>query len=665
MASTPRRFHRAGRFDDPTEIIPVVDDEDTGATPVDPDAGPGSDSAVDDDAADVADEPDAHPTRRQRLAELGAAGLVWLRTALLPRLLKAVVPRAARLCATVAAALLLCASFPSFDWWWAAVVAFALLAWVLTRPATRLIGGLGYGFLFGLVFYVSLLPWIAKLVGLMPLAALVFVCALFPAIFGLLAVVVRALPGWPIWFALVWAVQEWAKCSVPFGGFPWGVVAAGQTAGPFLPLVRLGGVALLSTAIVLLGCSLTAIALEIGRWWQRSGPGNASGGTGDTPADLPPSVVLPGICICLVLLASVVVWPPVRHSGAGSGTDATVTVAVVQGNVPRLGLDFNAQRLEVLRNHVRETQRLADDVHAGRAPQPQFVVWPEDASEIDPLRNADASQQITAAVDAIDAPILVGALTDLPGASGKQPAARNTVIVWNPGTGPADRHDKQIVQPFGEYLPWRGFFRHLTTLADWAGNIVPGESTGVVHVAGVPVGVATCWEVIFERALRESVHNGAQLLATPANNANFDQRMSEQQLAFSKIRAVELDRYAVVASNTGISAVIAPDGRELERTDFFVPAYLDTQVRLRTTLTPAARWEPIVQWMLVLAGAAAVLVAIRHNGWFPRPMRGRWRPTGESPAPADASGSAPPDEDEAPAEGGRHAARSGPDKGAT
>lgn len=154
MASTPRRFHRAGRFDDPTEIIPVVDDEDTGATPVDPDAGPGSDSAVDDDAADVADEPDAHPTRRQRLAELGAAGLVWLRTALLPRLLKAVVPRAARLCATVAAALLLCASFPSFDWWWAAVVAFALLAWVLTRPATRLIGGLGYGFLFGLVFYV-------------------------------------------------------------------------------------------------------------------------------------------------------------------------------------------------------------------------------------------------------------------------------------------------------------------------------------------------------------------------------------------------------------------------------------------------------------------------------------------------------------------------------
>lgn len=116
-------------------------------------------------------------------------------------------------------------------------------------------------------------------------------------------------------------------------------------------------------------------------------------------------------------------------------------------------MDFNAQRLAVLHNHVRETIRLAEDVHAGRAPQPQFVVWPEDASEIDPLLNADAAQQITAAVDAIGAPILVGTLTDVPGAAGAKPAARNTVIVWNPRTGPGERHDKQIVQPFGEYLP--------------------------------------------------------------------------------------------------------------------------------------------------------------------------------------------------------------------
>ena len=103
-----------------------------------------------------------------------------------------------------------------------------------------------------------------------------------------------------------------------------------------------------------------------------------------------------------------------------------------------------------------------------------------------------------------------------------------------------------------------------------------------MQIAGVPVGVSTCWEVIFDRAPRKAVLNGAQLLAVPANNATFNKRMSEQQLAFAKVRAVEHDRYVVVAGTTGISAVIAPDGGELVRTDFFQPAYLDIQVRLKT-----------------------------------------------------------------------------------
>jgi apolipoprotein N-acyltransferase len=619
-----------------TEVIPVVDDDATGEIPVQDDYDHDQDDQDDQHAeletdlepqdADSDREPEHGDDRLarfgnrarevgtyvgQRLIQLSAALLIWLGNELrkrLPQLARALRPRLTRLGAASLAGLLLCSSYPGFNCWWAAVLAFTLLACLLTRPPTTPLCVFGYGFLFGLVFYLPLIHWVSILVGVAPLFALVLVCALFPAIFCLLAVVVRQLPGWPIWFAVLWAAQEWLKCTVPFGGFPWGVVAAGQIDGPFLPLVRLGSVPLLSLAIVLVGCSATAIALEIASWLLASRRPHT--------VDRPPAVVLPAICICLVFFATAAIWPQVRHSGTGSGNEPVVTAAVVQGNVPRLGLEFNAQRLAVLGNDVGETRHLADDVHAGRAPQPDFVVWPEDASEVDPLTNPDAAQQISVAVEAIGAPILVGTVLDVAGRPSDAPAQTNTVIVWNPKTGPGDRHDKRIVQPFGEYLPWRGFFRHLSGLADLAGYIVPGNGTGVVHAAGVPVGVATCWEVIFDRALRDSVRNGAEVLAVPANNANFNQTMSEQQLAFSKVRAVELDRYAVVASNVGISALVTPDGRELGRTRFFEPAYLDNQVRRKTTLTPAAKWGPIVQGSLVVAAVAVLLAAMLHNGWF-------------------------------------------------
>ncbi len=627
MAKAIRRFDRWMRPGEDTEIIPVIgDDDDT-----DDDALEPEDSHAEQSGTEL----------RQRLVQLGAALLAWLRAQLgrrLPQLGKWMLPRLPRLGSSVLAGWLLRSSFPGFNWWWAAIVAFALLAWVLTRPATTLLGGFGYGLLFGLAFYLSLVSWISILVGVTPLLALVLVCSLFPGLFGLLAVVVRQLPGWPIWFALLWAAQEWLKSTVPFGGFPWGVVAAGQTDGPFLPLVRLGGVPLLSTAIVLLGCSATAMVLQIVSWWRASRQQAAKA------ADSPPAVVLPAVCICLVFFVTAVIWPQVRHSGTGAGNEPVFTVAAVQGNVPRLGLEFNAQRLAVLNNDVRETRRLADDVHAGRAPRPQFVVWPEDASEVDPLRNPDAAQQISAAVDVVGAPILVGTVLEVPGRPPEAPAETNTVIVWNPGKGPGERYDKRIVQPFGEYLPWRGFFRHLSGLADWAGYIVPAKNSGVVHAAGIPVGVATCWEVIFDRALRDSVRNGAQVLAVPANNANFNQTMSEQQLAFSKVRAVELDRYAVVASNTGISALVTPDGRELARTEFFEPAYLDNQVRLKTTLTPAARWGQIVQGILAVTAVAVLLAAILHNGWFTSLRR-------RLSQPAEKSGDDPLGDDEVAGDG--------------
>jgi apolipoprotein N-acyltransferase len=115
------------------------------------------------------------------------------------------------------------------------------------------------------------------------------------------------------------------------------------------------------------------------------------------------------------------------------------------------------------------------------------------------------------------------------------------------------------------------------------------------------------------------------VLAVPTNNATFDEAMSEQQLAFAKLRAVEHGRYAIVAGTTGISAAIAPDGREIARTAFFTPAYLDVEVRLRTAQTPATRWAGAVQWLLVVAAVTAIGAAVLHNGGLVRPLRSRRR----------------------------------------
>lgn len=140
----------------------------------------------------------------------------------LERLGIAAADRWAQLAASVAAGMLLRSSFAPLNWWWAAILAVALLSWVLVRRETTFAGGFGYGLLCGLAFYLPLLPWVGGLVGPAPWLILALMCALFPALFGSAAVAVRSLPGWPIWFALLWAAQEWAKSVVPFGGFPWG-----------------------------------------------------------------------------------------------------------------------------------------------------------------------------------------------------------------------------------------------------------------------------------------------------------------------------------------------------------------------------------------------------------------------------------------------------------
>jgi apolipoprotein N-acyltransferase len=301
------------------------------------------------------------------------------------------------------------------------------------------------------------------------------------------------------------------------------------------------------------------------------------------------------------------------------GTDANdgeATVAVVQGNVPRAGLDFNAQRRAVLDNHVARTEQLAQDVRAGKVEQPDLVIWPENSSDIDPYRNPDAWTRIDDAARAIDAPIAVGSVL-----LGDDGLPRNTMLLWDPERGPIDQYTKRQLQPFGETMPWRPFFRLFTSAVDRAGQFVPGEKATVFSMGDARVGLATCYEVAFDGVVRESVE-GANLLAVPTNNATFGYtEMTYQQLAMDRVRAVEHGRAVAVSATSGVSAFVRPDGSVSQSTGMFVPAALVETLPLRSTTTLSDQLGPAPEWVMVLAGLGALgfAIVIRRRGRASRP----------------------------------------------
>ncbi|MFJ8584264.1 apolipoprotein N-acyltransferase [Streptomyces sp. NPDC093595] len=486
--------------------------------------------------------------------------------------------------AAVLSGVLLYLSFPPRPLWWLALPAFALLG--ATLRGRRLRAGFGLGYLAGLGFLLPLLVWTGEEVGAVPWLALVAAESLFIGAAGLGVAAVSRLPAWPVLAAAVWILGEAARARVPFGGFPWGKIAFGQADGVFLPLAAVGGTPVLGFAVALCGFGLYEAVRALRAY--RSARSVPRG---------PLATAL--LSVFVPVTAALAALPLVSDTAE----DGTATVAAIQGNVPRLGLDFNAQRRAVLDNHARRTEQLAADVTAGKAPRPDFVLWPENSSDLDPYRNGDARAVIDRAVGAIGAPTVIGAvLTPETG------PLRNTLIAWDPQRGPADTYDKRHVQPFGEYIPMRSFVRLFNSDVDRVSrDFGPGREVGVFDLAGTRVGLATCYEAAFDWAVRDTVTHGAQLIDVPSNNATFGRsEMTYQQLAMSRVRAVEHSRAVVVPVTSGVSAVIRPDGTVAQETRMFTPDALVAEVPLRSSLTPATRLGTLPEAALVALAAAGL-----------------------------------------------------------
>ena len=490
-----------------------------------------------------------------------------------------------RLALGASAAVLLALAFPPWGVLagWVAVPAFGLLV-AAFRDLSAGRGAL-IGLVSGLVFFLVLLDWL-RVLGPDAWVLLSLLCAAFWAGAGALLPTLLRRRWWVLTVPLLWVVMEALRERVPFGGFPWGRLAFGQADTALVGWAVMGGPAAVTFAVALGGCALLVA-------WDELRAGR------------------PRRVIGALLLVGVVVGAgaAIRVPDWGGPAAGQQPIAVVQGNVPRLGLDFNSQRRAVLDNHVRVTEELAAEVAAGEQPQPVAVVWPENSSDIDPLRNADAGEQIDRAARAIDAPVLVGGVVVNPAdppADDHPGTILNVSLVWDPVTGPGESYVKRHPVPFGEYLPFRELLSSFITRFDRIPrDFVGGEDVGFLQLGPVPTGIVICFEIAYDELVRDAIRAGGQVLVVQTNNATYGGTgQPEQQLAITRVQAVAAGRATLVAATSGISAVIGSDGNPTWESREFTSDSTVAMVPMRTGLTPAMRVGALPEL------AAAVLLVI-------------------------------------------------------
>ena len=461
--------------------------------------------------------------------------------------------------AIIAAGLALYA-FPTEGVW-----ILAVLIPGLSFLATR---GLGFwvasavGFIAGQAYYISHIEWLALYLGPVPLIALSSLMSFFFALgVGATAWLYRRLKpkgyglvGFAFAAASIWTLREWVGSNFPYGGFPWSRLGMTQADGWFANYAWWGGISLISFALVLISMLLVLISLEAIK---------------KRPAKLVPMAAI---------AAAVALIPAITPIGLGTEQVGEIRIAAVQGNA-LAGLFSNQERGAILQNHL-------DASYAGIANEEglDLIVWPENASDISPLDSAVARAEIETLVEKYDAPLAFGTITY------RGEEAFNSTIFWEPGIGPTDFYDKKRPVPFAEYVPDRAFWRSLAPdLIDLVQRGYSfGTRDGIFSNAEFTAGSLICFEIAEDDIPRGLVLDGAQLILSQTNNADFGYSdETYQQAAIARLRAIETGRAVVNISTVGLSAIYLPNGEVLDELEWYTADAMVQNVPLIEGNTPA------------------------------------------------------------------------------
>jgi apolipoprotein N-acyltransferase len=501
---------------------------------------------------------------------------------------RAVRPLWAAVLLAAASGVVMDAGFPSLGWWPLTFVGIGVF--LVSIRGRRAGGAFLVGFVGGLVFYLVQISWAALFLGPVPLTALSTLEALFVGAGAvLMCLAYRLLPRiWtsrlgrlgflPLIVASLWVLREAVSGSWPYGGFSWARVAESQSQSPFASLFSWIGISGVSFVMVF----LVALALEC---WQLPNVSVQAGGI---------------LVVAATVLALVVPAFPITLKG-------TTTVAAVQGDGPAGYFDPHDYG-DLLAAQFKATVPL---FKSGR--KLDMVIWPEGASDIDPVAADKAPDEDVAATafndvsSRLHAPLLAGTIQH------RGSKYFNTSLLWEAGKGVVDYYDKKHPVPFGEYVPDRAFWRALApSLIDLIGrDYTPGTTNTVFDVNGVIAGIDICFDITDDGVMRDSIRSGAQILIAQTNNADFGHTdESVQQLAIARIRAMELGRTLVNDSTVGTTAIVLPDGSTVGQLPTYKPGALVATVPLSSTITPATVWGQPYELLLELLGLGALIVAM-------------------------------------------------------
>ena len=390
---------------------------------------------------------------------------------------------------------------------------------------------------FALTFNLVLLHWTSTYVGSVPWIIL----AAGLSLFYLPLVAVKRLGI--AFFPLIFVVLEEIRNRFPFQGFGWARLAYSQADAPYAKIAAHGGAVALSAITVLLGLVLFFLFQKQFR--------------------------------ILILLPLLIVLVPIDVQ-----MNQTTQALMIQGNVPKLGLDFNSRAKEVFYNHVKETE-IALKVNR----KVDFILWPENSVDVDPFRNPEVFE----ALNSYKIPMIIGAIV------GRDNEILNTSILWTKES--QNVYIKQHLTPFGEYIPLRSLASRISPFVDDVRDFSPGNESIIFTVDKAKIAPVICYELLDDQIL-EKAAKSSNLLAVQTNSATFgDSAQSAQQLQITRIRAIEHSRNILSVSTTGYSAVIDYSGKVLQKSDMGTAQHLYAEIGLISNVSPRDRYG---DWALVM-----------------------------------------------------------------